>query len=220
MYLKKIFFIIIFILPSLCFTQNLERKDQFFFNIGPEFRITPIYKLNEPSLKSFFTEVDAQNSGFAINLGVDYYITNRLSIGFIYSIRYDIVTREDIQTDSALGISSVDKRILLGYHFELKYNFKVFKKGDLHFGVGLALLNRNSEFNITEPLFDQNGVQVGTTSSVNDYKYGANKIFLGYINKKSKILLGAYITRNSGYFNQTTTFMVPFINYSFAFGKL
>jgi hypothetical protein len=220
MYLKKIFFITIFILPSFCFAQNLERKGKFFFNVGPEYRITPIYKLNNYSSKAFYTNVDMQNSGVSLNLGVNYYITENLSFGFKNSFRYDLITLQDNVDFSGSGISNSVKGVLIGYHFGLIYHFQVFKKGDLLVSAGVSLLNRNSEFSVQEQVFDDNGQLLGTVSSLVDYKYSANKLSLGYANGKSKLMVGLYITRNSGYFEETTTFMVPFVNYSFDFGKL
>lgn len=220
MYLKKIFLITVFILPSLCFTQNLERKGKFFFNVGPEYRITPIYELNNYSKKAFYTNVDMQNSGVSLNLGVDYYITENLGLGFKNSFRYDLITSQELIDTSGQGVSNSKKGLLIGYHFILFYHFQVFKKGDLLVSAGISLLNRNSEFSSQEQLFDNNGQLVGTSSSLVDYKYSANKLSIGYVNGKSKIMLGMYITGNSGYFEETTTFMVPFVNYSFDFGKL
>ena len=112
-----VLFFILYSLPIIVNSQSLERKGKFLFNIGPEFRITPIYKLNEESTKSFYTEIDAQNTGIALNLSVNYYVSNELSIGFRNSIRYDMITAEDIQADSSLGISGVKNGILLGEAF-------------------------------------------------------------------------------------------------------
>lgn len=206
--------------PITGFTQDLERKGKFFFNVGPEYRITPFYKLNNYSKEASYTNVDMQNSGISINVGVDYYVTNNLSIGFHNSFRYDLITSIDTQIGSDSEISNSKRGLLVGYHFRLVYHFQVFKRGDLLVGAGISLLNRNSEFTIREQLFNENGELVGTITSLADYKYGANKLSVGYANGKSKIMLGMYITRTSGYFEETTTFMIPFINYSFDFGKL
>jgi hypothetical protein len=222
MSIKRIFIATVFILPSLCFTQNLERKGKFFFNIGPEYRITPVYDANSSILSNdaFYTNPDLQNSGIAFNLGVDYYITNNLSMGFNNSFRYDIITTQSTQTSTGQGVSVSKKGLLIGYHFKMIYHFQVFRKGDLLVSAGFSLLNRNSEFTIEKPIYDDNGQLLGTINSLVDYKYSAYKISLGYGNKKSKLMLGLYITGNSGYFEKSTTFMVPFISYSFDFGKL
>lgn len=217
---KKIFFLFFMSFPIIGFTQDLERKGKFFFNVGPEYRITPVYKLNNYSREASYTNVDMQNSGVSLNLGVDYYVTHNLSIGFKNSFRYDLLTAQDTQVGSNQEISNTKKGFLVGYHFKLIYHFEIFKKGDLLIGAGISLLNRNSEFTNQEQVFDDNGELVGTITSLVDYKYGANKLSLGYANGKSKVMLGMYITRNSGYFEETTTFMVPFINYSFDFGRL
>jgi len=208
------------LLPAFGFAQDLERKGKFFFNVGPEYRITPIYKFNGYSKEAIYTNADLQNSGVSLNLGVDYYITKNFGIGFKNSFRYDLITSQDIVNSLGQGVSNSEKGLLIGYHFRLIYHFQIFKKGDLLVGAGVSLLNRNSEFSVQEPVFDDNGQLLGTITSLVDYSYSANKISLGYANRKSKVIVGMYITGNSGYFEESTTFMVPFVNYSFDFGKL
>lgn len=207
--------------PLFFFAQNIDNRGKFVFNIGPEYRITPIYKQNTYSTKAEYTNPDLQNSGPSINIGLDYYITNRFSIGFKNSFRYDLITSEiDAIGLNEQGISDSKKDLLIGYHFNLNYQFQIFKKGDLLLNAGVSLLNRNSEFSVNEPLYDNNGQQVGTINYLGDYKYSANKLSLGYGNGRSKFRLGIYVTRNSGYFEETTTFIVPFVNYSYDFAKL
>lgn len=210
--------------PFFVFSQkmkNTERKGKFFFSAGPEYRITPTYKQNSFSREAIYTNPDLQNSGLALNIGVDYYFSNNFSIGFKNSFRYDLVTSEiDAVGQPLLGVSESKKDLLIGYHFNLNYHIDLFKKGDLLINVGVSLLNRNSEFSVTEEITDNNGQVVATATSLIDYKYSANKLSLGYGNGRSKFMLGIYITGNSGYFLETTTFIVPFLNYSFDFAKL
>lgn len=217
--IRKCLLSILLLLSTLGFAQDLERKGKFFFNVGPEFRITPTYKLNEYSTEARFTNPDLQNSGVALNIGVDYYFTDNFSLGFKTSFRYDLINSQEIINNLGQGISSTEKGLLIGYHFRLNYHFKVFKKGDLLVSAGVSLLNRNSEYTFVETFIDNNG-QVTTASSLTNYAYSANKISVGYGNGRSKLMLGIYITGNSGYFVKSTTFIVPFINYSFDFGKL
>jgi hypothetical protein len=218
--LKKKLIFVLLVLPSICFTQEIERKGNFFFNVGPEFRITPTYKLNQFSNEAGFTNPDLQNSGVAINIGADYYIINNLSVGFKTSFRHDLITSQDVLGSVNQGVSNSKKGLLIGYHFNLNYHFQIFKKGDLLVSAGVSLLNRNSEFTLVESIRDNNGQVVGTTSTLTNYAYSANKISVGYGNGRSKFMLGIYITKNSGYFIESTTFTVPFVNYSFDFGKL
>ena len=109
---------------------------------------------------------------------------------------------------------------MFGYHFNLNYHFQVFQKGELLVGAGLSLLNRNSEYVRTESILNEEGEIVGSNSSLENYNFSANKIFVGYGKDRSKIMLGIYISRNTKYFDEKTTFILPFISYSFNLLKL
>lgn len=212
--------------PALIFSQkieNTERKGNFFFSSGPECRITPTYKpYDDYSSKGVYVNKDLQNSGLALNIGVDYYFSNDFSIGFKNSFRYDLITSQmnAVGSSPTPSVSQSKKDLLIGYHFNLNYHIHLFKKGDLLINAGVSLLNRNSEFSVTEEITDNDGQVIGTTTSLMDYKYNANKLSLGYGNGRSKFMLGIYITGNSGYFSDPKTFIVPFLNYSYDFAKL
>lgn len=214
--------VLLFAFPVLLFSQGTDRKGRFLFNIGPEYRITPIYGSRAYTNEAIYSDPDAQNSGLALNIGVDYYITKNLSIGFKNSFRYDLVTAQiDTFGPSGQGIASETRKdLLIGYHFGLGYRFQIFEKGDLLVSAGFSLLNRNSEFTVKEPIIDDNGQQTGTVTYLADSKFGTNKFSVGYGKGKSKIMLGMYITRSSGYFEENATFIIPFLNYSYCFGKL
>ncbi|UJH67521.1 hypothetical protein [Allomuricauda sp. SCSIO 65647] len=216
----RLFSFIVIAIPIICFSQDLERKGKFFFSLGPEYRITPVYKLNNISREALFTNPDMQNSGISLNIGVSYYITERLSVGFNNSFRYDLIVNESDGMGNNTGVSNAKNDIIFGYHFSLGYHFPVFKNGDLFANVGVSLLNRNTGFSITEPVFNGNGDIVGSITSQMDFGYGANRISIGYAKGKSKVMIGTYVSTNTGYFQETTTFWVPFINYSYDFGKL
>lgn len=210
-----------FALPTQTLSQNMGRSKLFYFTIGPEYRVTPVYKPNDLSKQAAYTNPDMQNSGLALNLGIDYYFTENFSIGFKNSFRYDLITSQiDSSDPSGQGISDTKKDLLIGYHFDLGYRFQIFKKGDLLLNAGISLLNRNSEFTVRESVFDESGQEIGTVTYLADSKFSANKISVGYGKGKSKLMLGMYITRSSGYFEETTTFMIPFLNFSYNFGKL
>ena len=202
-------------------SKSLDRKGRFFFNAGPEYRITPAYRITELSREGILTNPDMQNSGLSLNLGVDFYITDRFSIGFKNSFRYDVITIDvDINSGVSQGISSSEDDFIVGYHFNLNYHFPIFKKGELLANFGISLLNRNTEFSFSETVFDSSGQAIGTITSTIDYSYSANKISVGYVNGKHRVMLGTYVTNNTGYFEETTTFWVPFVNYSFDFARL
>lgn len=218
------FLIFFFVIPTLVFSQGFESKGKLFFNIGPEYRITPIYDIDgsfNPS--TFNTNIDLQNSGFGLNIGTDFFITENFGIGFNNSFRYDLITTGEIPFVSMTpnqGAIEASKGLLIGYHLKLFYHWNLFKKGDLIIGAGLSFLNRNSEFSLQEPLLDINDQVVGSITTLANFNYTANKIYVGYGSGKSKLLLGMYITRKAKYFSEPITFMVPFLSYSYDFGKL
>ncbi|MEN1785183.1 MAG: hypothetical protein AAGF77_08600 [Bacteroidota bacterium] len=88
------------------------------------------------------------------------------------------------------------------------------------FELGISLLNRNTSFTLIEAELDENGQEIGTSFSTFDFGYSANKISVAYSKGKSKLRIGTYFTGNSGYFQERTTFWVPFLNYSYRFAKL
>ncbi len=215
---KIVYLVIIFLTTTSCFSQD-KRKGNLFFNVGPEYRITPIYNAGVSSLskEANYTNIDLQNSGMALNIGAAYFLTHNLSIGFNNSFRHDIVTTGHGPNNT---MSSTDRGLLIGYHFRANYMFEVFGKGSLIISLGYSLLNRNSEFSVHEPLYDMNGQETGVQTYLADYKFGSNSVSLGYGIGKSKLMIGLYIAGNSVYFNERTTFMIPFLTYSYEFGKL
>ncbi|NAS12138.1 hypothetical protein [Poritiphilus flavus] len=213
------FILVLITLSTVSYAQQQERRGKFFFNIGPEFRITPIYnaEISGISAQAFDTNMDLQNSGVALNVGVDYYLTEKFALGFNNSFRNDLITN---QSSSNEGVEVANKGLLIGSHFRLTYHIDLFKKGDLLLGLGHSLLNRNSEYTAVESFFDENGNAVGSSSSLENFNYSATKITVGYGNGRSKLMCGMYLSRNSPYLIWGNFFMVPFLSYGFDFGRL
>lgn len=211
--------ILLFALPLYLVAQNDSREKKLFFNLGAEFRITPIYKPQDQSVTTNFINPDLQNSGPVLNIGIDYYLTQNFSVGFKSSVRYDLITTHIDKTGSGGVSSGIERGLMFGYHFNLGYHFHVFKKGDLLVNAGLSLLNRNSEYMRTESILNDEGEVVGSTTTIDNYNFSANRLSIGYGKGKSKIMMGIYISRNTRYFGGKTTFIVPFLSYSFDIAK-
>ncbi|SDQ10885.1 hypothetical protein [Flagellimonas zhangzhouensis] len=217
----KNLFLILFILPYSILAQNNSREKSFFFNLGAEFRITPIHNSGDQAMATVFVSPDSQNAGPVLNLGVEYYFTKNFSLGFISSIRYDFLTTPIETTVPSDGTySKIERGLLFGYNFNLNYRFAVFKKGDLLVGAGWSLLNRNSEYVRTEPIYNEEGQQIDSNTFIDNYNFSANRVSIGYGKGKSKLTMGMYISRNTKYFSEKTTFMIPFMSYSFDVVKL
>ncbi|GLU43400.1 hypothetical protein [Allomuricauda sp. NBRC 101325] len=217
----KNLFLILFILPYFILAQNNSREKSFFFNLGAEFRITPIHKSGDQAMATMFVSPDSQNAGPVLNLGVDYYFTKNFSFGFVSSIRYDLLTTQIETTAPSDGTNSkIERGLLYGYHFNLNYRFAVFKKGDLLVCAGWSLLNRNSEYVRTESIYDKDGQIIDSNTNIDNYNFSANRVSIGYGKGRSKLMMGMYISRNTKYFSEKTTFMIPFVSYSFDVVKL
>ncbi|MHA7829712.1 MAG: hypothetical protein ACX93O_01340 [Flagellimonas sp.] len=211
----------LFVIPIYLTAQDNSRAKNFFLNAGAEFRITPIHKSGDQAIATYFISPDSHNVGPVLNFGVDYYFTQNFSLGLKTSVRYNSTTT--FIDETALGgetISETERRLIFGYHIGLIYHFQVFKKGDLLVSAGLSLLNRNSEYVRTESIFNEEGEVVDTTSSMDNYNLSANKLSVGYVKGKSKLMMGIYISRNTKYIEEKTTFIIPFLSFSFDIAKL
>ncbi|MEK6153887.1 hypothetical protein WIW50_11530 [Flavobacteriaceae bacterium 3-367] len=219
-------FKLILLLALLSFTGNAQdtetdRKGQFYFSMGPEYRITPIYDTGAPfSEEAFFTNIDKQNSGTALNVELEYFVSNRFSVGFINSFRYDLVLLDAREITGDFGVEAADYKLLMGYHFYLAYYFKAFGKGGFFAQAGLSLLNRNSDFIVRRLSRNETGALVSTAIYDSDYNFSANRLSLGYMKGRSKLSLGIYVTHRAPHLGTTTAFMVPHIGFSYSIGKL
>ncbi|WP_430966732.1 hypothetical protein [Spongiimicrobium sp. 2-473A-2-J] len=218
--------LLFFALTSFFFVGHAQdtetgRKGQLYFSLGPEYRITPIYDVAIPlSEEASFTNIDKQNSGMALNLELEYFVSKKLSVGFINSFRYDLVLLDAREITGDFGVEGADYKLLMGYHLYLAYYFKVFGKGEFFAQAGLSLLNRNSDFIVKELFRNETGALVGTAIYDSDYNFFANKLSLGYVKGRSKLSLGIYVTHRAPHFGPTTSFMVPHIGLSYNIGKL
>lgn len=204
--------------------NEIDRKGRFHFSIGPEYRITPFYNFDAFSVNannfSGYTNIDKQNSGTAVNIDVEYFITKNLGIGFSNSFRYDLVTGQFADIQDSFAVKEADYRLLLDYYLYLTYYFKVFRNSEFYINAGFALQNRNSDFTIKQTDFDQNGNIVAEGFTIGDYHYSANRITIGYKKGIGRVYLGIYTTIQAPYFDATTRFNVPFVGCSFDIGKL
>jgi hypothetical protein len=182
------------------------------FIIGTEYRITPIYSLKISSLseQSIFTNIDAQNSGVALNLGLEYEFIRNLGVGFSNAFRYDLVIGQRPEGDNTINVGAPDYRLIIDYHLYLKYNYNVFPKGDIFISAGLSLLNTNTSYTIKE--IDE----YGEGFYISDFSFFANRISLGFQLSKSRIYLGLNLSRTTDYFNETISFIIPHIGFTYS----
>lgn len=198
--------------------EPLHRADRgkLFFSVAAEYRITPIYA--GPS--SFGpVNIDKQSSGAVLNLNLDYFLNENLSLGFTQGIRYDQVLAFRFNSDQGSGdiFNETKNDLILSYHFYADYHFNfLFNTSDLFLRGGISLLNGNT--NVTEITRD-NTNQVRFIDEY-DSAYSALNFAIGYRRNKINLLGGIYTSSTTEYFNETTNFIVPYLSFKYTIGKL
>ena len=181
-------FVLLFYIPFFLNAQeNVDNHgNSLKFLIGTEYRITPVYKSRISSLSehSTFTNMDAQNSGIALNLGLEYEIARNFGVGFANSFRYDMVIARRPEGDNPINVGTIDYKLIIDYHLYLSYYYKVFSKGDIFISAGISLLNTNTDFSIKK--IDEYGEGFYTS----DFSFFANRVSVGFQSSKSRIYLG------------------------------
>lgn len=219
--MKKIIFIIFLNIPFLVYSQiNETRKGKLIFKVGTEYRITPLpYNVEEIDATEGLTNIDYQNSGFAINYTLDYFVTKNLSFGFTNSFRYDLLLYND-DTSFIRGARKAEKTLIMDYHFYLDYHFKVFKNSELFVRAGKSLANRGTSYSDLDPFFDQDGTLVAQSISQNNWHYQPENFGIGYKKNKVEIMAGVLTTTNSEYFFSNERLTIPYLKFSYNLGKL
>jgi len=194
------------------------------FDAGLEYRITPIYSdsnffLAETSVASF-VDRDLQNIGLGVDFGIEYFILSDLSLRFANTFRYDFIVSSQTDIDSDFGVKANEYGLLIDYHLVLNYYFRVFGSGDFFLSAGFSRLNTNSDFSSKRSFYDDEGILIGSISTIENFSYWGNRFELGYTNGKGKIGLGIYMSQNTQYFDETTVFIVPFVKFSLKLGEL
>jgi len=216
-------FIFLFFSLSIIYAQETdyrqERKGKLYFNIGTEYRITPLPVNGVGNVPQDQTNSDQQNSGSAIYYGLKFYVTKNLSIGFSHSFRYTLLNyNSDIVGD--YGQKKADNALMMGYHFYLDYHIKVFKEAELFARVGISLTNRNSSYTYKDPFYDDQGNIFAHFLDYTNYNMQPKNFAIGFKKNKFEAILGMYATNDPPYFNQSVMYMIPYINLNYTIGKL
>lgn len=224
--MKQLIVIVILAIGLSSYSQDFDRKGKLFINIGPEYRITPFTNNSvldtdsgyfDPTVAGSYTNADTQNSGFALNYSLDYYITKNLSIGLGHSFRYALLNSQPY-SPKEIGPTKTTYRLMMDYHVYADYHVKVFREGELFVRLGISLLNRNSSFQLKETHYDDNGNYLGTSYSRVDYAYESINVALGYKKKKVELMAGFYIDGESEYFTDmglSRTYYIPYLKFNF-----
>lgn len=198
-----------------------SRQGKLFFAIGTEYRITPIYDASASSLNSGgVVEIDAQSAGMALNLNLDYFVTKNICLGFGNSFRYDVIAQSVGGIADQFGIQAADNGLITDFHFYVDYHIKVFKQSEMFLRLGRSLSNRGTEYSTKRTIFDQNGDIVAVGNLRDNYAYEPWNFAVGYKKNKINLIGGIYTSGISEYFDESTSFIVPYVSFKYTLGKL
>ena len=108
--MKRVKLILLLIVPFFLTAQKpvADAKNSLQFLIGTEYRITPVYGSTIYHENAYLTNIDKQNAGIALNLGLEYGITKNLAVGFLNSFRYDMVIVQRPEGNNAINVGAID----------------------------------------------------------------------------------------------------------------
>ncbi len=213
-------FFLLFVSMLIAQKDGAFQKGRLDFNVGPEYRITPIYTLeNLMATETDFTNIDKQNAGTALNAGLEFFAVNNFSISLTNSFRYDLVISPIPEQSQTINTASADYKILLDYHLGLSWYFSVFNDGKAFVGAGLSLMNRNSDFTVRENVLDGNDNVIGFSHFIYDFQFTASKVSIGYAKGRFKFSVGTYMAKSTPYFEESTSFIVPQFSIDYRINK-
>jgi hypothetical protein len=218
--MKHLIILFFLTITTYSFSQIEERKGKLFFKVGSEYRITPLPYDSSKLDNRISADIDAQNSGVAFHYGFDYFITKNLSIGFNNSFRYDVLIRQINDIDADNGVQKTDKTLIVGGHFYLDYHVKVFKNSELFARIGRSVLNGGTEYMRKTSYYDNDGNVVAYSYVNEDFLFFSANFAIGYKREKVEILIGMYTSTQTNYFNESESFKIPYINFTYTIGKL
>ncbi|HET8809339.1 MAG TPA: hypothetical protein VFM65_03630 [Flavobacteriaceae bacterium] len=216
--MKKALILIILAVGVCAHGQILDRKGKLIIKVGTEYRITPFGPppgaYANVSQHGRYTSPDKQNSGFALNYSLNYFIGQNWGIGLGHSFRYTLHYAEQYHPDD-FAIIEAKHALFMDFHLYLYYYFKVFKKAELFAKLGISLFNRNSNFSLKDTYYDANGEVMATSYGITSYNYSPTLFGIGYKKDNVELMLGVYYSQNTPYFNRSYDFYIPFVKLNF-----
>ena len=235
-YIYKLFFIHLLLSPMLgiaqidmsnnsqnLFKEQENRQGKLIFSLGVEYRLGLHY---ENSVSSEWTGrgVDEEdlNRGSAFSYSLDYFIFDKLSVGFHHSFRYDhiaIASTDGLQGGrESFAVVSDRYGLLMDYQAYLTYHFQLFNTHSFFVQVGISQLNNS-------PVIRKNPVLVvGQSGSFNDdttldSRDVVNRIAIGYQKNRFSILSGIYFSDDNPFYSNTT-YIAPYLGFKYQLGNL
>ncbi|MGB1448385.1 MAG: hypothetical protein ACPG8F_00955 [Flavobacteriaceae bacterium] len=205
-------------------SHAIERQGKLFFSVGTEYRIGPSFKYSQNGSSKWTSrgvnETDI-NQGSAFSIDFDYFIFNDFSIGFGHSIRYDHIHQGD--QDDIIGgrdsraVIADTYGLLMDYHFNAKYYFRLFNES-FFVHAGVSFLNNG-------PRISKNGVSINDASGSRtddlslDTRDIVNRYGIGYQNKRFNLMGGVYHSTENPFYSNSS-YIVPYIQLNYRLNKL
>ena len=211
----KLFFLLVISLQS--FAQEdltnqytrADRKGNLYFSVGADYKITPIYS-SGGGFGPEYIDVGKHNSGTAFNYNLDYFIVDKLSIGFSHSMRYDMVLMsEELDISTRTGAKTVSKGLIYGYHWYLDYHFLNLTASELFLRLGKSSLNGGTEY-------------TGKTERGSEYSsfhFFSWNFALGYKKERFSMMVGAYTSDVTEY-EDINSIVIPYLSFRYNLGRL
>lgn len=231
--MKNSFHLFLLILLSICsYSQDLKepselfknRGGKLFFNVGSEFRITPIpHDDSFPESATFFTNIDFLHSGPALSFGLEFFIKKNLSLSLDHSLRYDTLLYNLNELGENFAARKTEKELLHGFHLYFTRYFKLSSKSnkEIFIRAGLSSFNGGSQFLLVEPVGDDGTGNPVTffQTQVDFVNFGPN-IAVGYRNNRLTVLAGLYFSNGATFFQRNFRIVTPYIKLTYTLGKL
>lgn len=196
-----------------------EKKAGLFFSIGTEYKITPITDFVEEAQDFQPINIDLQNSGVGFFYTLQYQFKNNLSLGFSNTFRYDYIFEAPPNPDNFITVSLSEKSLITDFHFFVDYYFSLDKKREIGIRAGRSLLNRDTHYNLTIPIRNNEGTIIGHNSQTLDSAFGSWNFGIGLKQKRFQIQTGILTSSNTNY-NKVESIILPYIRLSYNLIKL
>ena len=126
---------------------------------------------------------------------------------------------KNFDIDSDTRFKSVEKSLIIGFHFYFDYHFKIFKNSEIFARVGLSFLNRNTNVTIKETFVSESGENSVPVFSEYDTAYEPWNFALGYKKNRFSLIGGIYSSSNSEY-TLGESFIIPYFALRYNLGNL
>ena len=204
--------------PHPSFATETPRLGQLFFSVGAEYRWAEHFTL--PALaQSLSRGLDTQdmNVGSALFYQLDYYISERISLGFSHAFRYDHIADLSENSGDTQAIVPDQYGLIMDYHLYLSYHFQLFQKQAFFVQLGISRLNNAPIIRKTPRSIVSGSTSLADNLSL-DPRDSATRFALGIEKKKFNLIAGLYYSKEHPYYD-AGSYIVPYFQFNYRLGK-